>query len=58
MIEIDGKKYELQEAYVIPDKEVETVWPEDFGEVDTYEVDLARRHMVVTRAFVLVEVKS
>lgn len=58
MIEINGKKYELQEAYVIPDEEVETVWPQDFGEVDTYQVDLARKDMVVTKAFVLVEAKS
>lgn len=57
MIEIDGKTYTLTEAYVIPDDEVETVWARDFGEPNTYEVDLARKDMEVIKAFVLVEVK-
>lgn len=56
-MEINGKKYELIEGYVIPESEVETVdYGYSWGDQDTYEVNLARRDMKVQKCFVLVEV--
>ena len=55
---IDGKKYKLEEAYVIPEHEVERKYGYNWGDPDTIEVDLARKDMKVKRCFVLVEVED
>ena len=54
-MEIDGKKYRLEEAYMIPEKEVETNYGWDYGDKDTYSVDVACRDIEVEKCFVLVE---
>lgn len=57
-IQIGDKHYKLEEAWVIPDSEVETVRARDYGDPDEFEVDLARKEMSVKKAFVLVEVSD
>lgn len=58
MIEIDGKQFELQEAFVIPNSEANTSWDDGWGNDYTYEVDLAREEMEVRKCFVLVPVEE
>lgn len=55
MIEIDGKKYKLQEAYAIHDDEVERCYVGEWGEKVFYQVDVAQRNIEVMKCFVLVE---
>lgn len=55
MIEIDGKKYKLQEAYAIHDDEVERCYAGEWDEKDFYQVDVAQRNIGVMKCFVLVE---
>ena len=58
MIEIDGKKYQLKEAFTIHEQDVETRWGDDWNDDNTYEVDVATDVIRVEKAFVLIEVEQ
>lgn len=58
MLEIDGKKYELVEAYTIDENDVDIRWAHEWGEDDTYEVDVAQKEIRVKKCFVLQEVEA
>ena len=55
MLEINGKGYELREAFTIDPSEVTNLY--DWGE-NEYEVNVAQRAIAAYRCFVLVEVES
>lgn len=52
---VDGKEYKLVEAYTIDPDDVDIRWAADWGEEDTYEVDVATDTIAVKRCYVLVE---
>ena len=56
MLEVDGKKYRLEEAYAIPEHEVAMRYGHSWGEPNWHEVDLARKDVEVKKCLVLVEV--
>lgn len=58
MIEIDGKKYELKEAYTIDANDVETRWAQNWDEEDGYDVNVATDIIRVEKVFVLVELRE
>jgi len=55
MIEIDGEQYQLQEGFTIDPNDVDTRWRQDWGEEDTYEIDVAQKEIRVVKCFVLVK---